>query len=118
LGYALAKQGGGGDAGLLLALLGKNRQLALKRVMAEQFEDLRTQAQVFDGPKGSTLISGRNKAALEVLRQQIAAGKRKLAIFYGAAHMPDMEKRLRQDFGLVPSSVRRLVAWDLGKPRS
>ena len=52
-----------------------------------------------EGPKGSTLISGRNKVALDVLRKEIAAGKKKIAIFYGAGHMPDFQKRLRDDFG-------------------
>ena len=64
-------------------------------------------------PKGSTIIAQRNKVALEGLRKQIAAGKKKIAIFYGAAHLPDMQKRLRNDFGLIPRSTRWLVAWDL-----
>ena len=117
MGYAMAQQGnqsgGTSDADLLMALFDKNRSLALKRVMAEQFEQLGGMLRVLDGPKGSTLISDRNKKALDVLRQQVDAGKKKMAIFYGAGHMPDMEKRLADDFGLRKVETRWLKAWDL-----
>ena len=117
LGYAMARQaqepGGGGDFRLLLALFDKNRSLAIKRVLAEQFEDLEGSLNAIEGPEGSTLISERNKVALGVLREQIAAGKQKLAIFYGAGHMSDFEQRLGDDFGLTPVSTRWLIAWDL-----
>jgi len=32
------------------------------------------------------VVIDRNKACLEVLKQQLAAGKKKIAIFYGASH--------------------------------
>jgi hypothetical protein len=85
----------------------------MKRVLAEQFEDLEGSLTAISGPEGSTLISERNKVALAVLRKQIGAGKRKLAIFYGAGHMFDFEERLHDDFGLAPVSTRWLTAWDL-----
>ena len=72
-----------------------------------------------EGPDGSTLISERNKVALKVFRKQLAAGKRKIAIFYGAGHMSDFQRRLRQQFGLAPVSTRWLVAWNMkSEPRS
>ncbi len=117
MGYAMARQGqeplGSGDLQLVMALFSKNRALALKRVLAEQFEDLEGSLTAISGPEGSTLITERNKVALEVLRKQIAEGKQKLAIFYGAGHMFDFEQRLQEDFGLVPVSTRWLVAWNL-----
>ncbi len=117
LGYAMAKQskssGGAGDVKLLAALFDKNRALALKRVLAEQFTENDDALAALGGPAGSTLISGRNQVALDVLRKEIDAGKKKIAIFYGAGHMPDFLKRLRDDFGLAPVSTRWLVAWDL-----
>lgn len=120
MGYAMARQGGdssgSSDAKLLMALFDKNQALALKRVMAEQFDDLQGSLNVLEGPKGSTLIAERNRVALGVLREQIRAGKQKLAIFYGGAHMPDFERHLRDDFGLVRLSERWLTAWDLKEP--
>jgi hypothetical protein len=65
-----------------------------------------------EGPNGSVLVTERNKAAIKVLKQQIAAGKKNMAIFYGAAHMKDMEKRL-EDLGFKRQKVEYRVAWDL-----
>jgi hypothetical protein len=104
---------GSNDFQLLAALFDKNRALALKRVMAEQFQDMEGSLLAIEGPKGSTLISQRNKVALEVLKKELAAGKQKVAIFYGAGHMPSMEQRLSEEFGLVPVRTQWLVAWDL-----
>jgi hypothetical protein len=114
--YGIAKQANGKDEDsvqLLMALFDKNRALALKRAMAEQFEDIDGAMSVLDGPKGSTLISQRNKRALEVLKKQIATGKKKIAIFYGGGHMADMEKHLRADFALKPDKTEWLRAWDM-----
>jgi pheromone shutdown protein TraB len=70
-----------------------------------------------NGPKGSTLITERNKVVIKVLGKQIAAGKKNIAVFYGAGHMPDIQERLAADLNLVPLSTQWVVAWDLqGKP--
>jgi hypothetical protein len=107
------------EAELLAAFFDKNRAMALKRVLAQQFEDLEGSMNIFDGPEGSTIITERNKVALEVLRKEIAEGKQRLGIFYGAGHLPDMEKRLLSDFGLKRQSERWLTAWDLQeKPKA
>jgi hypothetical protein len=116
LAYALAKEAQGGDGGdmqLLMALFDKDRSLALKRVMADQFQEMEGMTAVLDGPNGSTLIARRNERAMEVLKKQIAAGTKKIAIFYGAGHMADMEKRLRTDFALKPKETQWLRAWDM-----
>jgi hypothetical protein len=116
VGQSLAEQNKGDrslDAELLMALFDKNRALALKRVLAEQFEDLEGMMSAFNGPDGSTLITERNKRALEVLGKQIASGKKQLAIFYGAGHMPDMAKRLMADYKLKPAREQWVTAWDL-----
>ena len=62
---------------------------------------------------GSVLITERNKKALKVLKKQMAAGKKRIGIFYGAGHLDDMDKRLRKDFGLKPVAITWLTAWDL-----
>ncbi len=117
LGDAMTRPGestGGASGGqLLLALFDKNRTLALRRIFAEEFEESEGSFAALEGPAGSTLISGRNGVALGVLRKEIAAGRAKIAIFYGAAHMPNFQTRLHAEFGLVPVSTRWLVAWNL-----
>ncbi len=111
----MSKQGESGPSNVdvLMAFISKDHSLRLKRVMAKAFEDLGGSMNFLEGPNGSALVTDRNKRALEVLQKEISAGKKKIAIFYGAAHMSDFERHLRNDFGLVPEGVRWLVAWDL-----
>jgi hypothetical protein len=118
MGQQLAQQNkkatrGGSELDMFAALFDKNRALSLKRLMAEQFEDLEGAMSAFEGPNGSTIITERNKVALKVLAEQIAAGKKKIAIFYGAGHMPDMEERLTKDLGVHRDAEQWLAAWDL-----
>jgi hypothetical protein len=120
MGHAIAEQKDYtvADMRLVMALFDKNRAMALKRVLAEDFLDMEGSIQAIEGPKGSAIIADRNKAALKVLRKQIDAGRKKIAIFYGAGHMADFQDRLRDEFGLAPISTRWLVAWNLKGPAS
>ena len=109
-----------GEAALLAALFSSPEERArrLKRIMAEQFQDMEAATSVLDGPDGSTILTERNKAALGVLKSELAKGKKKIAIFYGAAHLADMEERLIAEFGLKRTGATWVTAWDLsGKPR-
>lgn len=98
---------------LLMALFNKNRAMALKRAFAEQFQSMDGMLLAIDGPNGSTIVTDRNKIALDVLRKEINKGNKKLAIFYGGAHMPNFDKQLREQFNLIPSNTRWLTAWNL-----
>jgi len=119
IGQAVAQQsqqaahGESSDLDLFSALLSKDRPRKLKIAMAKQFESMESVLMGFSGPAGSTLITERNKRALKVLRQQQAAGKRKLAIFYGAGHLSDMHNRLVTEFGMKPVEATWVKAWDL-----
>ena len=95
---------------------GSDREVRLRRIMAEQFTDMDVLTAAFGGEAGSTLITDRNAAAIDVLRDQIGRGRRRIAIFYGAAHMDDFDRRLRQEFGLQPGETIWLEAWDLRAP--
>jgi hypothetical protein len=103
------------DVDLLAALLDGDRSGTLKRFMAEQFEDAEGMMEALEGPQGSTIISERNKVALRKLGEQIAAGKKKIAIFYGAGHLGDMEKRLVAEFRLKRDGEAWLTAWNLAR---
>ncbi len=109
--------GGSSDVDLLFALFAKDRPYRLKKAMATQFENMEGQMAVFEGEKGSTIITERNKKALEVLKTEIDGGKKKLGIFYGAGHLADMHKRLLADFGLKKDSERWITAWSIEKAK-
>jgi hypothetical protein len=100
----------------LTSLLEPEGAAKLKQMLAEQMAT----AVATDGGLGPTLhtllVADRNQAAVKVFQRELAKGRKKIGIFYGAAHMPDFEKRLQEDFGLKRSSERWLTAWDL-RPR-
>jgi hypothetical protein len=116
MGQGAAQQGKGNDTDLLFALFSRDRAFRLKRAMADQFENLEGQMAIFEGPDGSTIITERNKKALEVLKREIEGGKKKLGIFYGAGHLADMHKRLVTDFEMKKESERWINAWSLETP--
>ena len=116
MGHAMTQPAGQsnvGDVQLLAALFDKNRALSLKRIMAKQFQDMGGAMDIFNGPDGSTLITERNKVALDVLKTRLAEGNKKVAIFYGAGHMSDMAQRLTDEFHMKRKNTRWLTAWDL-----
>ncbi len=106
-------RGNTSEIDLLMALFDPQRALKLKRIMADQFSDMDAMLLAFNGPDGSTLITERNKAALKVLAREIEAGRKKIAIFYGGGHMPDMEQRAGEQFNLKRADVEWLEAWNL-----
>jgi hypothetical protein len=109
----MAAEGESPDFELFAALFAADRPRRLKIIMAKQLAEMESLLTSFGGEEGSVLITERNKIALEVLKQQLSAGRKKLAIFYGAGHLADMDKRLREDFGMRPIEITWLTAWDL-----
>jgi len=102
---------------LMAALMSEDRPRRLKMLLAPELAKTESLLLGLGGAEGSVLISDRNKVAMDVLKQQLAAGKKRLAIFYGAGHLSDMDQRLREQFGLVPVEITWLTAWDLAPPR-
>ena len=62
----------------------------------------------------NVIIGDRNARCLEVLDREIAAGKKHIGIFYGAAHFPDMERRMLEK-GFTRVSSKWLTAWKVAK---
>jgi uncharacterized protein YjgD (DUF1641 family) len=112
---ANANAGGEHEMGimdLIEALQSPDRSRQLKLVLAHQF------ANMDDGMSAlgddSVILGERNTHALEVLKQQIDAGKKHLAVFYGAAHLKGMEETMTGLMGFKQvGEPQWLVAWDL-----
>lgn len=92
-----------------------NNPLKLKQVMAVQFAQQGAMEQGLGKKLNRLLISDRNAEAMRVLKRQLDANKKHIAIFYGAAHMPDFEKRLRAEFAMEKTEQVWVNAWDLTK---
>ncbi|MFT6792520.1 MAG: hypothetical protein ACJAR1_000500 [Rubritalea sp.] len=65
----------------------------------------------------SVIIGDRNEKCLQVMNDQIAAGKKNIGIFYGAAHFPDMEDRMVK-MGFKKTNQFWMTAWDIDKEKA
>ncbi|CAJ2636822.1 unnamed protein product [Trifolium pratense] len=63
-------------------------------------------------------IGERNRVAIERLRSAMDKGHNKIAILYGSYHMPDLGRRLREEFDLIPSGVEWLTAWFISQRKA
>jgi hypothetical protein len=97
---------------ILEILCRKDSATELKRLIGRSFDQMESIMAGMEVGDGTVILTERNKVALAVLEQQIAAGKKRLGIFYGAAHLPDMEKRLL-GMGFTLEKSEWLTAWDL-----
>jgi hypothetical protein len=81
-------------------------------MVGREFDSVENLMAGIESGNGTAIIGERNRHALDVMKKQIESGKKHLAIFYGAAHLPDMEQRLlKQGYKLQKSEW--LKAWDL-----
>jgi hypothetical protein len=86
----------------------RQMKLLLARNMAKSEND----AMGMSGSDGTVIVTERNKAAIRALQKALQDGKRDIAIFYGAAHMPDLAERL-VNMGFMPVETNWRMAWDL-----
>ncbi len=84
-----------------------------KLMMAKQFAGTSSLDQALGGSLNQLLIVDRNAAALKVLKEQIEQGRKKIGIFYGAAHLPDFQEHLIADFGMKKTGTQWIKAWNL-----
>ena len=104
----------GGDVGMLFALFSDERSKRMKQSMAKQLVDMELVTAGMDDENGeNTIIKGRNAKAFSILEEELDQGKEKVAVFYGAGHLPDMAARLESKFEMKPRKTTWLDAWDL-----
>ncbi len=104
------------DLKLLTAMLSSDGQGALKLALAYEMTRIDRVRDALDGDSGSAIIGSRNERAIDVLSRQIDLGAERIGIFFGAAHMPDLERRLVHDLELSKYETSWIDAWDLDDP--
>lgn len=99
---------------LLILLRGPTQEdrIKIRRFMAQGLIGSDAVLKVLEGEKGFSLITDRNSEVMAVLNRETALGKRKLAIFYGVGHLPDMHTRLTAQ-GYRLAKVEWLNAWNM-----
>lgn len=96
---------------LMRGMLGGKPDL-VKRELMHTLADADKQIDSLDGE--NVIIGDRNARCIEVLDREIAAGKKNIGIFYGAAHFPDLERRLLEK-GFTRVFQKWATAWRVAK---
>lgn len=81
----------------LLTALSSGNSTELKRLLAPILSEAESMIALIEGEDGTVLISERNKVVIAKLKETLvkrSGRKGKIAIFYGAGHMPDLENRM------------------------
>jgi hypothetical protein len=79
--------------------------------MLDQMEALTA---AMEGKEGSAALGGRNALAVGELQEVLGDRRqRRVALFYGAAHMPGIETSLVKDLGAKPGGEEWLTAWSM-----
>lgn len=100
--------------GLLRILMSKDSAGEFKIVLAKMFDQAESMTSIMEGEDGSAILSGRNEVVLKKLQEVMKDGtKKKLAIFYGAAHMPGIEQMLIKELKAEPAGEQWLPAWTM-----
>jgi hypothetical protein len=100
---------------LFSAMLSKDSDNAFKVMLAYEMTDLKKHNEILGEDSESAVIGARNQRAIDVLKEQLAGGDKRVAIFYGVAHMPDMEKRLLEQLELEYLDTAWIDAWRLDR---
>jgi hypothetical protein len=99
---------------MVSAMLSSGQDDTLKTLIAYEMTNLEQIQDILGEDSGSAVIGARNQRAVDVLQNEIDAGARRIGIFYGVAHMPDLEERLLDQLGLRYDKTTWVDAWRLG----
>ena len=101
------------DLNMLSAMLSTDSDNQFKIMLAYEMTDMKKHSQILGEDSESAVIGARNQRAIDVLKERLAAGDKHIAIFYGVAHMPDMEERLIEQLNLEYLDTTWVDAWRL-----
>ena len=96
-------------AGILVSFLGASRTLSgvAKLMLVEQLARADASLDAMSGMEAmrKVIIDDRNRVVLDDLRKVLAdePGRKSIAIFYGAGHLPAFERSFREELGLEPA---------------
>jgi hypothetical protein len=104
-------------AALLYALQSDDKPRAFKIFLARRIASASGDLGEMDSDESTVLISGRNHAAVDVLRQRLAMGDKRIGIFFGVGHLSGIEKIITEEMGFKQvGEPRWRIAWDMTHP--
>lgn len=102
------------DMQIVSGMLAAGEDNSFKVMIAYEMTNLDSVQDVLGDDSSNAVIGARNQRAVDVLRREIDGGARRIGIFYGVAHLPDLEERLIEQLDLTWDRTDWLDAWQLG----
>ena len=101
-----------GSLAMLRAMMTPQRDAVAKYLLAKELSSAELSALSAELEAQLTILGDRNRAALRVLKASLKEPQvRQLSIFYGAAHMPGIERAIVGGFGFKKVGEQWLDAW-------
>lgn len=101
---------------LIRILMSADSAAEFKKVLAKMFDQMESVTAMLEGKDGSVILSGRNQVATNKLKEVLAGKKqRRVAVFYGAAHLPGIEATIIGDMKAKAAGEQWLAAWTMPK---
>jgi len=105
-------ESGLGSLAMLRAMMTPQRDSVAKYLLAKELSSAELSALSAELEAQLTILGDRNRAALRVLKASLKEPQvRQLSIFYGAAHMPGIERAIVSGFGFKKVDEQWLDAW-------
>jgi hypothetical protein len=102
--------------GLIRIFMSKDSTVAFKKALARMFDEMEYTTAVMEGSDGTAILSGRNAVAVKKVKEVLADRKqRRIAVFYGGAHMPGIEALILEDLKATAAGEEWLAAWTMPK---
>jgi hypothetical protein len=102
------------DMEVLTGAISAGQENSMKLLAAFEVANLKAAENMLGEDSENAVIGARNQRAIDVLQREIESGAKSIAIFYGVAHMSDMQDRLLDQVGLTYDSTDWVDAWQLG----
>jgi hypothetical protein len=102
--------------GLIRILMSRDSAAEFKKALAKMLAQTESLTATMEGENGSAILSGRNEVVGRKIKEVLANKKqRRIAVFYGCAHMPGIETSLVKDMKAKAAGEEWLAAWTMPK---
>ena len=99
---------------LIRILMSPDSAAEFKKALAKNFDQMESMTAAMEGPRGLAILSGRNEVVMKKMKEVLARRQqRRIAVFYGGAHMPGIEASLVGDLKAKASTEEWLAAWTM-----
>ncbi len=102
--------------GLIRIMMSKDSAAEFKKVLAKMFDQAESMTTILEGPGGSAILSDRNDVVMKKISEVLGDEKKqRIAVFYGAAHMPGIEGMMLKDLKATSAGESWLSGWTMPK---